>query len=272
MEEEVVLPHITRIDIYQISHGTSAVLPLLLKPLKGKADDQDSRPLRHIPLSSVLDALDFESGESSSDAEDSDNSPSIASSAPTRQFSQLRQGGRSKDGHGHNQVDKPHPSDDHTFRIVTAKRTFVLCAPSEEDEIKWLAAFRALLNRERWASNTGPASPSAGLSNEPSLGSAWQQTQSQPFRGPLPLITAQPPTPASQASIGSDEPPTPSATTSQGPPSWDQRDEAQGGAQGLRGRSATFNAKRAVADVVKRYHPDSQGQAPVLGQPLGGNS
>lgn len=109
------------------------------------------------------------------------------------------------------------------------------------------------------------------MSNEPSLGTAWQQTQSQPFKGPLPQITAQPPTPASQASAGDDDPPTPASTISQGAPtSWDQREEAQGGAQGLRGRSATFNAKRAVADVVKRYHPESQGQVPALGQPLGG--
>jgi hypothetical protein len=214
----------------------------------------------------VLDALDFESGESDSDPDDSDNSPSIASSAPTRQFSQLRQGGRSKDGHGHNTPDKPHASDDHTFRIVTAKRTFVLCAPSEEDEIKWLAAFRALLNRERWAVS-GPASPNPAIESS-SMGNTWQQSTSQPFRGQLPQITAQPPTPASQTT--SDEPPTPSATTSQGPPSWDQREEVQAGAPGLRGRSATFNAKRAVADVVKRYHPDSQ--APALGQPLGGSS
>jgi hypothetical protein len=254
---------------YTKSHMVSQLLPSLLSSTenrKGKANNQDSRPLRHIPLSSVLDALDFESGESDSDADDSDNSPSIASSAPTRQFSQLRQGGRSRDGHGHSQVDKPHPSDDHTFRIVTAKRTFVLCAPSEEDEIKWLAAFRALLNRERWQVTSGPTSPNVGMESA-SLGTQWTQTQ-------LPTITAQPPTPASQAtSMSGDEPPTPSATTSQGPPSsWDQREEAQGGAQGLRGRSATFNAKRAVADVVKRYHPDSQGQVPALGQPLGGSS
>jgi hypothetical protein len=117
-----------------------------------------------------------------------------------------------------------------------------------------------------------------------SLGSTWAQTQSQPFNGLLPLITNQPPTPASQAvSIGGQDgaPPTPSASTSQGPPVpvWDQREDGQGlvgvggavsegGAPGLRGRSATFNAKRAVADVVRRYHPDSQ---TGLAQPLGGN-
>jgi len=35
----------------------------------------------------------------------------------------------------------------YTFKIVTTKRTLVLCAPSEEDEIKWLSAVRALIAR-----------------------------------------------------------------------------------------------------------------------------
>jgi hypothetical protein len=126
-------------------------------------------------------------------------------------------------------------------------------------------------------------------STEPSSSSTWAQSpqaqvqgQGQSYnQGLLPLITNQPPTPASQASPGGsdDAPPTPSASTSQGPPVpvWDQREDGQGlvgggGAPGLRGRSATFNAKRAVADVVRRYHPESgaqqvqgQGQVPSLG-------
>lgn len=192
---------------------------------------------------------------------------------PTRQFSQLGKGGRSRDGHAPS-ADKTHtsPSDDHTFRIVTAKRTFVLCAPSEEDEIKWLAAFRALLNRERWgavASGSGPMS-TGGTGME--LGSSVGSTPAQGGRPSvsIPYITAQPPTPASQvSSFTTDVPPTPSASTSQGPPTWerDRKEEWQApspggsGMPGLRGRSATFNAKSAVADVVRRYHPEQQQSA-----------
>jgi hypothetical protein len=36
---------------------------------------------------------------------------------------------------------------EHTFKIVTTKRTLLLCAPGEEDEIRWLSAVRALLAR-----------------------------------------------------------------------------------------------------------------------------
>lgn len=35
----------------------------------------------------------------------------------------------------------------HTFKIVTTKRNLLLCAPTEEDEIKWLGAVRALIAR-----------------------------------------------------------------------------------------------------------------------------
>lgn len=35
----------------------------------------------------------------------------------------------------------------HTFKIVTTKRNLLLCAPTEEDEIKWLGAIRALIAR-----------------------------------------------------------------------------------------------------------------------------
>lgn len=35
----------------------------------------------------------------------------------------------------------------HTFKIVTTKRTLLLCAPSEEDELRWLGAVRALITR-----------------------------------------------------------------------------------------------------------------------------
>jgi hypothetical protein len=127
-------------------------------------------------------------------------------------------------------------------------------------------------------------SPSAG--GEPSSsGSQWASVSGSFNPGSLPRITNQPPTPASQTSnpisidtrgmgigMGDGAPPTPAVSTSQGPPVavWDQTLEQSqgttGGAPGLRGRSATFNAKKAVADVVRRYHPEqpqAQAQAQV---------
>lgn len=43
-----------------------------------------------------------------------------------------------------------------TFKIVTTKRALLLCAPSEEEEIKWLSAIRVLIARR--SGGTGPGS------------------------------------------------------------------------------------------------------------------
>lgn len=45
----------------------------------------------------------------------------------------------------------PEPGKGNTFKIVTTKRTLLLCAPSEEEEIKWLSAVRALIARRSGA-------------------------------------------------------------------------------------------------------------------------
>lgn len=46
-----------------------------------------------------------------------------------------------------------------TFKIVTTQRTLLLCAPTEEEEIKWLSAVRALIHRQRSGSGDHGAKP-----------------------------------------------------------------------------------------------------------------
>ncbi|KAJ8519065.1 hypothetical protein ONZ45_g3943 [Pleurotus djamor] len=55
-------------------------------------------------------------------------------------------------------------ADSHTFKIVTTKRSLLLCAPTEDDEIKWLGAVRALIARRSVTHEPGPiqASSSGG--------------------------------------------------------------------------------------------------------------
>ncbi|KZT52318.1 PH-domain-containing protein [Calocera cornea HHB12733] len=43
------------------------------------------------------------------------------------------------------------PEDAHVFKVITPERAYILCAPSEEEEIKWLSALRALIERTRGA-------------------------------------------------------------------------------------------------------------------------
>ena len=42
-----------------------------------------------------------------------------------------------------------HRVSSYSFQIVTTERTFVLCVPTEEEEIRWLSALQTLLNRQR---------------------------------------------------------------------------------------------------------------------------
>lgn len=44
----------------------------------------------------------------------------------------------------------------HCFKIITPKRTYLVSSPSEEDEIKWLAALQCLVARKA----TAPSPPS----------------------------------------------------------------------------------------------------------------
>ena len=50
----------------------------------------------------------------------------------------------------------------HTFKIITPKRCLLLCAPSEEEEIKWLSAVRALIARRK-GNSVDFSGPATGL-------------------------------------------------------------------------------------------------------------
>jgi len=87
----------------------------------------DSKTHREIPISLIIDALDFE--------------------VPGHRNLPI-----SPPSHAHHQAptsagDAADPTRSTTFKIVTTKRTLILCAPSEEEEIKWLSAIRALIAR-----------------------------------------------------------------------------------------------------------------------------
>ena len=84
-----------------------------------RARRQDTKMHRQIPLSQILDAFEY------------DVPPTTAPPSHSRG--------------GSDEVD--HTLLKHTFKIVTTKRTLVLCAPSEEEEIQWLSAVRALIAR-----------------------------------------------------------------------------------------------------------------------------
>lgn len=88
---------------------------------------QDTKPHRQFAFSEILDALEYDLPAHRQ------NHPGMTS--PPVPSPILSSAGD----------DESHSS--HMFKIVTTKRTLLLCAPSEEDEIKWLGAVRALIAR-----------------------------------------------------------------------------------------------------------------------------
>ncbi|KAI6024845.1 hypothetical protein BKA83DRAFT_4471781 [Pisolithus microcarpus] len=81
----------------------------------------DTKPHRQFSVSDILDALEFDmrSHKHGAGVSPPVNVPGPSTSSADKQASVERS---------------------HMFKIVTTKRTLLLCAPSEEEEIKWLSA------------------------------------------------------------------------------------------------------------------------------------
>lgn len=166
---------------------------------------------RQIPVQQILDAIEYAP------------SPSLPLRRP------LSSGGISSAASGASSVnlDDGKRNYQHSFKIITPKRTYLVCAPSEEDEIKWLAALQCVVARKVTSPNPGLGA-GAGIASVrmPSTPSTSSDTQPRPA-----AIVSSPPTLAvTSATAGN--------TTVHG-----------------RGRSVTDAAKLAVRDVERRFHP-----------------
>ncbi|BGP00620.1 hypothetical protein NBRC10513v2_006421 [Rhodotorula toruloides] len=178
----------------------------------------DNKFNRQIPLNAILDAIEYEPPQPASNAHKRTSVVSASSPNPTSPSlaSPVVEGGKTLA---------------HTFKIITPKRTYLVCAPSEEDEIKWLAALQCLVARR------------------------------------------------TQAQVGSDVPPTPSAqapatspSSAPVPPAAPKRTPSHPGPPPVAGRpihgrqrSVTDAAKQAVMDVERRFHPAKEGAEQVVG-------
>lgn len=109
-------------------HATSAITPSL----------STSSPPQHHPISSSLGATSTISAQSVGTAPAPITTTATAHSPPTSM------GGGAVGG---DLGVETHQQRNFTFKIVMTKRNLLLCAPSEEDEIKWLGAVRALIAR-----------------------------------------------------------------------------------------------------------------------------
>jgi hypothetical protein len=267
----------------------------------------------------MLDALELDAlptpesaDESSSDDGQAGTGYPIATSPGTR--GQGKTGTNSHSSRSHRRFPGTHASSaagasgssasplgqwQHTFQVITPKRTFKLCAPTEEEEIKWLAALRALINRERGVMSPGggpfAGGMASGMSNygntrQPSLPPAVGITRASPPSTSIdippataPVVMGSPITtaPAHEASslpsnhahrLPADQasyfPPQASQAGLATSPSYGTLNSTKQAAtpnlpplvttpHSPRNRSATQSAKAAVAEVVRRFHPET---------------
>ncbi|KIJ13382.1 hypothetical protein PAXINDRAFT_117059 [Paxillus involutus ATCC 200175] len=112
----------------------------------------DTKPHRQFSVSEILDALEFDMQTHKHNA---GAPPPSISTQPWSPTPDTRKSARGP----------------YTFKVVTTKRTLLLCAPSEEEEIKWLSAVRALLAR-RTGAGVVPGEPSSGNGSKPAAGAS----------------------------------------------------------------------------------------------------
>ncbi|RDX57065.1 PH-domain-containing protein [Lentinus brumalis] len=109
----------------------------------------DTKPHRQIPLSLIIDTLEY-------DLPPHRNHPAVGSPSPASPQAAIA-AASPDDGEG---------AGTHTFKVVTTKRTLLLCAPSEEEEIRWLSAIRALIAR-RSGQGVVPGEPQSASVSPP---------------------------------------------------------------------------------------------------------
>ena len=138
--------------------------------------DQDTKPHRSIPLAQLLDALEF-------DLPPHRHTPATPAVSPP---------------HTPHSVDEQDgAAGKHTFKIVTTKRTLLLCAPSEEEEIKWLSAVRALIARRSVVPGDSAAASGAAPPSGPAAAAAGSAGAASARTGALAI----PSTPTTAASL-----------------------------------------------------------------------
>ncbi|GAA5853844.1 hypothetical protein JCM8547_007470 [Rhodosporidiobolus lusitaniae] len=192
----------------------------------------DTKFHRQIPLTSILDAIEY---DPSAHAAPSKRGLPLSSSHPLSPSSP-------SSGPSHPPLgDRNY---EHCFKIITPKRTYLCCAPNEEDEIKWLAALQCLVARRTQAAVNG--SSSSSLPPPPARDAQRSMSLPRPVSSLSPSSVAAVETDA----VGA----LPQRTASQSAAS-------SGRPTHGRQRSVTDAARQAVKDVERRFHPPASAAA-----------
>lgn len=153
----------------------------------------NEKPHRQIPLTSILDAIEYISKKVQPPSSSQVQSPQATNSnlhsppqpmtfqlgsnqenisglvAPSRNV--ITPGGENEPTNEKkaNLLASPTPTNtgppkkkkENCFKIITPKRTYVVCAPTEEEEMKWLCALQALLAHWRGSKDADTDTPTA---------------------------------------------------------------------------------------------------------------
>lgn len=219
---------------------------------------QDQKIARQIPLSRILDAIEYTPppptpGVLRPLSQSGPMSPSLGSNDPGSlqgTFGSPHAGAAdnaspSIGGPGAVGAAGAASALENCFKIITPKRTYLVCAPTEEDEIKWLAALQYLVSR-RQTSTTTPAG-SAG-STHPHTPAAQPTSTSVP---PAAAASTSPPPATSQPGSR------PGSSSAASPRKAAPPPPVKHGRQ----RSVTDAARAAVSEVERRLQLGRVGAA-----------
>ena len=174
----------------------------------------NEKPSRQIPLTSILDAIEYTSKKIQMPTNQAQSTPlsspgiqstptpiafqlgsnnqDVGSAAPPAQSKETtplpadattgdHSIERKSSNIGH-PTALPKKKQENCFKIITPKRTYVVCAPTEEEEIKWLSALQALL--AHWRGVKGGAETPTNAMQGPQQSLSGSTTNAAP---PKPL-------------------------------------------------------------------------------------
>jgi pleckstrin homology domain-containing family A member 1/2 len=131
---------------------------------------QDTKPHRQIPLSQILDAMEYKSHHHHRETKHLGTgtggtgggagvAAAVAAVAASTGNTSIATGGTLSNTHastrptsssglsGAEEEAGTLAGGKFTFKVITPKKTLLLCAPSEEEEVKWIGAIRVLIAR-----------------------------------------------------------------------------------------------------------------------------
>ncbi|KAK4046748.1 Subunit of the glycosylphosphatidylinositol transamidase complex-like protein [Microbotryomycetes sp. JL201] len=218
----------------------------------------DTKIHRQIPITRILDAIEYEGGGGGGGGTgvgtgarrqstlSEPMSPGSSSSMPLSSPANLI-----------SQADRNY---ENCFKIITPKRTYLVCAPTEEDEIKWLAALQCLVARKSGklqpvGSTTSAVSPGtigggqsgAGATSDVAVAQS-QAAAHAPGPDKMPVATMSTTTTQLHSPLALNEVNSGMSSSSSGPPPTGLRRPSQHGRQ----RSVTDAARTAIREAVEK--------------------